>query len=319
MIVVTFIRDGQTLARLGVAYGQRVLTEGDCSWIDYGFSPVSTRLQRAVSFQEDAEEWARSLPNAYTGTGLFVEVREVRSPAPAVVPSPPAVSAAPLPPVFEGMPSPSTPGLARRWRKAPLLVRAAAIVGLVLLALFVGPKIVNAFNNPSSTSGAAVSPSSYVVAATPAKVGGPTALSLSQAQTLVATVVDLGTTDKTTVDCSSKTTLQIGKIPSCLATDYATELSVGKLVEAAFAQSEGDVGQGVCRAHLDKWRTFLPTLLAYLQDSVLDAQNHNLAALLILGLRAQNWAQQGESMEQQTSLLMCMPAGITAPSSGLIT
>jgi len=76
VIVVTFIRDGQTLARLGVAYGQRVLTEGDCSWIDYGFSPVSTRLQRAVSFQEDAEEWARSLPEAYAGTPLQAQVIE---------------------------------------------------------------------------------------------------------------------------------------------------------------------------------------------------------------------------------------------------
>jgi hypothetical protein len=46
--------------------------QGDGSWLDFAFQPHSDRLGRPVSFYDDAEEWARSLPDAYTTSGLTV-------------------------------------------------------------------------------------------------------------------------------------------------------------------------------------------------------------------------------------------------------
>ena len=43
---------------------------GDGSWLDFDFCPYSLTLGGPVSFKEDAEEWARSLPGAYANTEM---------------------------------------------------------------------------------------------------------------------------------------------------------------------------------------------------------------------------------------------------------
>ena len=75
MVTVFFTRDGARLLELSVQYGQQVKAVGDASWLDYGFRPYSNHLGRPVSFNEDPEEWARSLPFAYAGApGMDVTV-----------------------------------------------------------------------------------------------------------------------------------------------------------------------------------------------------------------------------------------------------
>jgi hypothetical protein len=297
VVVVTFIRDGQMLARLGVAYGQPVQSEGDCSWIDYTFAPRSARLQRPVSFQEDAEEWARSLPGAYVGSGLVVEAAETVPAAIAALP-PPA-------------PSPIQSLGPQRTRKVPALVRAAVTVAALLAVLFVGPKITKDFH-ASAPAGAAVTPASYLVAVRPAKVSAPAALALAQARTLVSALVNLSQAGRATVTCSSEATSQT---PSCLLPDFMAIVTAGTRTEAAFAQSEDDVSNGVCRTALDHWRIFLPTLLAYTQEGVIDAQADNVIAFNDLVGPVQAWDRQEKVLDKHFSLAPCLPADITTPSA----
>lgn len=76
MVTVSFVSDGKELLRLSVTYGEPTRLLGDDSWLDYDFSVPSSRLGRPITFFEDAEEWARSLPEAYAGTPLQAQVIE---------------------------------------------------------------------------------------------------------------------------------------------------------------------------------------------------------------------------------------------------
>lgn len=73
MVVVAFARpDGTEIARITVVAGQPVSSTGDVGWLDWNFMPQSVALGRRVSFHEDAEEWARSLPAAYAASSVKV-------------------------------------------------------------------------------------------------------------------------------------------------------------------------------------------------------------------------------------------------------
>jgi hypothetical protein len=74
MVSIVFNHAGRDVLRLTVTYGQPVVILGDASWLDWNYQPNSVRLGRPVSFQEDAEEWARSLPHAYAGSAMTVRV-----------------------------------------------------------------------------------------------------------------------------------------------------------------------------------------------------------------------------------------------------
>ena len=102
MVTVVFRRadaPSQELLRMDVAYGTAPVMTGDGSWLSASFTPFSERLGRAVSYREDAEEWARSLPAAYAGSGMLCEVTHddrahsrifapAADPAPAIAPTP---------------------------------------------------------------------------------------------------------------------------------------------------------------------------------------------------------------------------------------
>jgi uncharacterized RDD family membrane protein YckC len=65
MVTVSFARGGQEFARIVLDNGQCVQSFGDVTWLDLSFAPYSERFGRPVRFTDDAEEWARSLPDAY--------------------------------------------------------------------------------------------------------------------------------------------------------------------------------------------------------------------------------------------------------------
>jgi hypothetical protein len=74
MVIVSFVDNGKELLRISVSYGQPVELMGDHSWLDYDFKVPSQRLGYPVSFHDDPEEWARSLPEAYADTALQAQV-----------------------------------------------------------------------------------------------------------------------------------------------------------------------------------------------------------------------------------------------------
>ena len=99
MVVVSFSRpDGSEIAEITVVAGQPVSSTGDISWLDWNFQPRSLALGRPVSFQEDPEEWARSLPSAYARTSIEVRVVSDSATAPSAAeplqPPPPAPNVA---------------------------------------------------------------------------------------------------------------------------------------------------------------------------------------------------------------------------------
>jgi hypothetical protein len=78
LLIVTQAQTGTELVRLKIAYGQPTETEGDDQWIDYSYRPFSPRWGRAVSWQENNEEWARALAAAYAGNpDTHIEAHEV--------------------------------------------------------------------------------------------------------------------------------------------------------------------------------------------------------------------------------------------------
>lgn len=76
MVIVSFVTEGQEILRLSVAYGERAKLLGDGSWLDFDFSVPSPRLGHPITYSEDAEEWARSLPEAYAGSAMQAQVVE---------------------------------------------------------------------------------------------------------------------------------------------------------------------------------------------------------------------------------------------------
>jgi hypothetical protein len=74
MVHVAFRRpdEDHDLLVLSVAHGQPVRALGNSAWLDFRFTPFSSELDGPVSFADDCEAWARSLPDAYAGTGLRV-------------------------------------------------------------------------------------------------------------------------------------------------------------------------------------------------------------------------------------------------------
>ena len=76
MVCVSFRKEGQEFAQIVVSYGEQTQTYGDCSWLDFAFMPMSLRYHKPIKFVDDAEEWARSLVNAYIDSGIEVIVTE---------------------------------------------------------------------------------------------------------------------------------------------------------------------------------------------------------------------------------------------------
>lgn len=85
------------LLRLTAKRGLPPLAEGDASWVNLRYRPHSARLGRTVGFNEDPEEWLRSLAESYEGTGLKAIILRggYRQPAPAAAPPRPAPAAHP--------------------------------------------------------------------------------------------------------------------------------------------------------------------------------------------------------------------------------
>ena len=77
MVRVTFTHKDYVLLVISVSERGLEENEGDFSWLDIEhFSPLSRRLGRRISFHEDPEEWARSLPTAYASSPLVVTASE---------------------------------------------------------------------------------------------------------------------------------------------------------------------------------------------------------------------------------------------------
>jgi hypothetical protein len=79
VVTVSFNYNNQEIARLSVAYGLPVESHGDLSWLDFEnfketFRPFSPTLGHAISWEEDCEEWTRSLASAYADTSLQARV-----------------------------------------------------------------------------------------------------------------------------------------------------------------------------------------------------------------------------------------------------
>jgi hypothetical protein len=92
---------------------------GNASWIDFAFKPVSANLGRLVSFQDDAEEWARSLPSAYENSPLEVTVlKDTGAPPPLppdlAAPSSRETNLSANTPNPLDTPNPAAPALGRR-------------------------------------------------------------------------------------------------------------------------------------------------------------------------------------------------------------
>jgi hypothetical protein len=80
MVRVEFAKGRDHLLTLLVDAKGRVRADGDASWLRIeSFQPHSERLGRPVSFHEEPEEWALSLPGAYAGSGLEVTASRGRS------------------------------------------------------------------------------------------------------------------------------------------------------------------------------------------------------------------------------------------------
>jgi len=79
MVRVTFTQCSNASVLLVISVSERGIekNEGDFSWLDIDhFSPLSSSLGRRVSFHENPEEWARSLPTAYASSPLVVTTSE---------------------------------------------------------------------------------------------------------------------------------------------------------------------------------------------------------------------------------------------------
>jgi hypothetical protein len=74
MVIVAFGYRGVEIFRLAVTYGEPVNAAGDGSWLDRNFRPYSDRLNRSISWEEDCEEWTRSLVYAYRRSRLQAAV-----------------------------------------------------------------------------------------------------------------------------------------------------------------------------------------------------------------------------------------------------
>ena len=81
MVIASFFRPNTDVPvlRLIVTYGSPVQIEGDDSWFDFSYRPHSEAYGRPISWEEDAEEWARSLPSAYADSPLRVEIDDTSS------------------------------------------------------------------------------------------------------------------------------------------------------------------------------------------------------------------------------------------------
>jgi hypothetical protein len=92
MVEVEFSSGGEKILTVRASQGHSPQFEGDSSWFDENFTPYSERLACPIHWQEDAEEWARSLPQAYAETPTQAQVTRDDSPpdhpvqAPAAAP-----------------------------------------------------------------------------------------------------------------------------------------------------------------------------------------------------------------------------------------
>lgn len=68
------------IGTLSASTGVPPTANGDMNWIDYDFKPVSSRLGRPVSLQEDTEEWLRSLVEAYKDSEIRAVVTSDTNP-----------------------------------------------------------------------------------------------------------------------------------------------------------------------------------------------------------------------------------------------
>jgi hypothetical protein len=62
--------------------GESIELEGDDNLIDFSIPVVSLRTGELVLFEQDREEWARNLPNAYRAGDYVVEVYRDDEPLP---------------------------------------------------------------------------------------------------------------------------------------------------------------------------------------------------------------------------------------------
>jgi len=93
VVHLIFTTNGQQILEMTLHQGEQAKMDGDASWLDFGYEPYSDRLGRQVSFEEDPEEWGRSLAVAYAGTPTSVEVVKDTGAAAAVpTPEPPAAA-----------------------------------------------------------------------------------------------------------------------------------------------------------------------------------------------------------------------------------
>lgn len=74
MVRLVFRHQGQQILELTLERGSEPQMNGDGSWLDFSFAPHSQTLGRPVTYEEDPEEWGRSLAAAYEGTPTEVEL-----------------------------------------------------------------------------------------------------------------------------------------------------------------------------------------------------------------------------------------------------